>query len=69
MQYKLFVALDSSCQITNRQVLVVGVGDENRARTVKVALMIAIKVGNVGTVIDRGFLEACGEGISEGRHR
>ena len=69
VQYKLFVTLDSSCQVTDRKMLVVGVGDENGARTVEIAFMIALQVGNVGTVIDCGFLEACGERVSKGRRR
>ena len=69
VQYKLFVTLDSSCQVTNRKMLVVGVGDENGARTVEVASMIAMKVGNVGTVIDCGLLETCGGGISKCRRK
>ena len=49
--------------------LVVGVGDENGARTVEIAFVIALQVGNVGTVIDCDFLEAWGEGISNGRRK
>lgn len=57
MPYKTLVALDRSGQVANRQMLVVRMSDQDRARTVEIAFVIALEGGDIGTVIDSDGLE------------
>ena len=64
--YKSFVTFNSSRQVANRQMFVVRMSDLDRARTVEVALVVAIEVGDIGTVIDSDRLETWDEGSQLG---
>ena len=49
---KLLVAFYGFLKIFDRKMLVVGMGDENIARTVEVPLVVSIQVWYVGTIVD-----------------
>ena len=55
--YEFLVAFDRSSQVADGQMFVVRMSDQDRARAVEIAFVVAIEVGDIGTVIDRDCLE------------
>lgn len=49
---KFLVAFYGFLKIFDRKMLVVGMGDENIARTVEVPLVVSIQVWYIGTIVD-----------------